>query len=85
MIAAVSTYVTVGMVLDQAHLRGLTIDVELASGRALHSVTVAALEQYSVVLLAQGGDGRPGRAHVVAREHVVGVSLDSAELLALEG
>lgn len=81
---ALSMYVTVGMVLDQAHQRGLTVDVDLASGRTLRAVTVAALEQHSVVLLAAANQDRPGRAHIVTRDHVVGVSMDSSDLLELD-
>jgi hypothetical protein len=70
-----STMVTVGFTLDVAHQRGMRVDVETTTGRSFAHVIVGGLDRYCVILL----DGH--KAHVVAREHVVAVSLDQTFLM----
>jgi hypothetical protein len=72
---------TLGVVLSEAFERGLHIDVETRSGRVYTDVTVAAQDQFCIVLLSSGTGGR---AHVVTREHVVAVSMDRRSLLEIE-
>jgi hypothetical protein len=72
---------TLGVVLSEAHERGLHVDVETRSGRVYADVTVAALDQFCIVLLTSGPGGR---AHVVTRDHVVAVSMDRRSLLEIE-
>lgn len=74
-----SMLVTVGLALDIAHDRGLRVDVEMTTGRLLAGVTVGAVDRFCVILL--DGD----KAHVVARDHLVSVSLDQDCLLQLTG
>ena len=72
---------TLGVVLNEAHERSLHVDVETRSGHVYSDVTVAALDQFCIVLLTAGPGGR---AHVVTRDHVVAVSLDRRSLLEIE-
>ena len=72
-----SMMVTVGFALDVAHQRGIRVDVETTTGRSYVHVLVGGLDRFCVVLL----DGH--KAHVVAREHVVAVSLDQSLLMEL--
>jgi hypothetical protein len=72
-----SMMVTVGFALDVAHQRAMRVDVETTTGRSYVHVLVGGLDRFCVVLL----DGH--KAHVVAREHVVAVSLDQSLLLEL--
>jgi len=72
-----SMMVTVGFALDVAHQRGMRVDVETTTGRSYVHVLVGGLDRFCVILL----DGH--KAHVVAREHVVAVSMDQSLLLEL--
>ena len=72
-----STMVTVGFALDVAHQRGMRVDVETTTGRAYLHVIVGGVDRFCVILL----DGR--KAHVVAREHIMSVSMDQAHLTEL--
>ena len=77
-----STVLTIGLVLDHAQQRGFHVDVVTTAGTLLEDVAVATLDRFCIVLL----DGSTsGRAHVVAREHVVSVSMARSDLLAIEG
>ena len=72
-----SMLVTIGLVLDLAAERGLRVDVETTTGRMHEHVLVAGVDRFCVVLL----DGT--KAHVVAREHLVSVSLAQDSVLEL--
>lgn len=72
-----SMLVTVGLALDIALQRGLQVDVQTTTGSTYADVLVGAVDQYCVILL----DGT--KAHVVAREHLVSVSLEQNSVLEL--
>lgn len=77
-----STVLTIGLALDYAQVHGVRVDVATTDGRAFVAVTVAALDRFCIVLLEEDSPG--ARAHVVAREHVVSVSMARHDLLAIE-
>jgi hypothetical protein len=77
-----SMVLTIGLALDHAQQRGLRVDVGTTDGRAFPGVTVAALDRFCIVLLDDEGPG--ARAHVVNRDHIVHVSMDRSDLLAIE-
>jgi hypothetical protein len=77
-----SAVLTIGLALDHAQMHGLLIDVGTVSGRDFDDVKVAALDRFCIVLLDDDSPG--GRAHVVSRDHVVSVSLQRSDLVAIE-
>jgi hypothetical protein len=76
-----SMVLTIGLALDHAQQRGLRVDVGTSDSRTFPG---SPSQRWTVLHRLLDDDGPGARGHVVNRDHIVHVSMDRSDLLAIE-